>query len=298
MGSVKCALLLSMLASGLPGSGRASFVVSPMEHHLRILAGQRGGSTILLRNNGQRALTLKLYLTDSRFGMDGREEDVPPGTVERSCAPWIGLGAELLELQPGEMRQITVELVVPEDARGSFWTKLYVEEMSAPEATRQEEGGRSYQVFMRQRMGVRIFESVPGTEEPGAVVSRVRVEAKGSGDRTLTVSVQNTGNSLLQCHGRIEVRNSRGEVVETLKPGTDGEFFVFPGAGRELPVRSSLSLSADSYTVLAVVDYGGEDLVAGEEAFQVGKPAGTRDRSPVADQKARGRTGSKTRPRP
>lgn len=262
-------LVIFVIATFLPGRVEAAFVVSPMVHELQVPAGQRGSSTILVRNSGDRVLTLKLYLADSQFGPDGKEKDLPLGTLERSCAPWTALEAELVELQPGEMRRVNLDLAPPADVRGSYWAKLYVEEISTPEPNRQNLKGRSYQIYTRQRMGVRIFETVLGTEEPGAVVDRVKVDAA---DETLTVtlSVRNTGNALLRCQGRVELRNSRGEVVDTLQPGARGKFFVFPGAERELPVRSTLKLPADSYTVLAVVDYGGENLVAGEESFRVG----------------------------
>jgi hypothetical protein len=262
-------LVIFVMAAFLPGPVEAAFVVSPMVHQLQVPAGQRGSSTILVRNSGNRVLTLKLYLADSRFGPDGREKDLPLGTLERSCAPWTTLESELVELQAGEMRRVNLDLAPPADVRGSYWTKLYVEEISTPEPDRQNVKGRSYQIYARQRMGVRIFETVLGTEEPGAVVNRVKVD---TADDTLTVtlSVLNTGNALLRCQGRVELRNSRGEVLETLQPGAKGKFSVFPGAERELPVRSTLKLAADSYTVLAIVDYGGENLVAGEESFLVG----------------------------
>jgi hypothetical protein len=278
-------LLLFVLTIALPGRGAADFVVSPMEQHLEVPAGQRGSSAILIRNNGQRPLSLKLYLTDSRFGPDGREEDLPLGTLERSCAPWTSLESELLDLEPGEMRRVSLDLAPPVDVRGSYWTKVYIEEISTPQPDQRQVEGRSYQIFMRQRMGVRVFETVPGTEEPGAVVNKVKVVASGD-TRTVTLSVKNTGNALLHCQGRVELRNSRGEILETLQPGTRGEFLIFPGTGRELPVKSSLTLPADSYTVLAVVDYGGDNLVAGEEVFRVGKPQRNKPASPVAAKRA------------
>ena len=266
-------LVVFVIAAFLPGRVEAAFVVSPMEHYLQVPAGQRGDATILVRNSGDRVLTLKLYLADSRFGPDGEEKDLPLGTLERSCAPWTTLETELMELPPGEMRRVNIELAPPADIRGSYWSKLYVEEISTPEPERHKVKGRSFQIYTRQRMGVRIFESVPGTEELGAVVNRVKVDAAAE-TLSVTLSVRNTGNALLHCQGRVELRNSRGEVVDTLQPGAKGKFTVFPGAERELPVRSTLKLPADSYTVLAVVDYGGESVVAGEESFRVGPKSG------------------------
>jgi P pilus assembly chaperone PapD len=285
----KCLLVLSAIAALQPGRVQAAFLVSPMEHRLQVPAGQRGSSTVLIRNSGEQPLTLKLYLADSRFEPSGRERELPLGSLDRSCAPWTTLEAELLELQPGELHRVNIELAPPAGARGSYWAKLYVEEMSTPSADQHKVKGRSYQVFMRQRMGVRIFEDVPGTEERGAVVNHVKVATAGD-TLTVTLSVQNTGNAVLQCQGTVELRNSRGEVLATLLPGAKGKFFVFPGGGRELPVRSTLQLPPDAYTVLAVVDYGGESLVAGEESFQIKPPPGKKTPPPaIAEQSRRAR---------
>lgn len=258
-----------LIGGGMADTSRASFVVSPMEHHLSVAAGERGSTSVTVRNTGTRRLSLKLYLADSQFAADGREEDIRLGTLPRSCAPWVTLGTELLDLPPGEMRQVTIDLAPALDAHGSYWTKLYIEEMSTPEPIEEEHAGRRYQVFMRQRMGVRIFEDVPGTSTPGLLVTNVKVGSSTLDDRSVAMAVENTGNALLRCNGWIEVRNSQGDVVETLKPGTDGRFLVFPGATRQLSASSTLRLPEDTYTVLALVDFGGETLVAGEEIFEV-----------------------------
>ena len=260
-----------------PAIGSASFVVSPMEHHLAVPAGGRGSASLVIRNTGARPLSLKLYLADSQFESDGREAELILGTLARSCAPWVELGPELIELAPGETRNVFFDLSTPLDARGSYWTKLYIEEISTPEPTQQAMSGRTYQVFMRQRMGVRIFEEVPGTAVPAMIVERVQIESSPDA-RDVILSVVNTGNVLLRCRGWIELRNSAGEVVETLLPAADGQFTIFPDSRRELTAKSKKELAPDTYTVLAIVDYGGDALVAGEEILEVGPRASIREK--------------------
>lgn len=265
----------------VPSIASASFVVSPMEHHLSVPAGDRASASLVIRNTGTRPLSLKLYLADSRFETDGRETEVTLGSLARSCAPWVDFGPELVELDPGAARTVFFDLKAPSDARGSYWTKLYIEEISTPDPIQQTESGRSYQVFMRQRMGVRIFEEIPGTAEPGMIVDRVQIESSLDETRIVTLSVANTGNVLLRCRGWVEVRNSAGEVVETLRPGADGKFTLFPGARREVEAQTTKELPPDTYTVLAIVDYGGDTLVAGEEILEISPRAGS-DREKVA----------------
>jgi len=273
----RAAALAVVMTTAIPATGSASFVVSPMEHHLAVPAGGRGSASLVIRNTGTRPLSLKLYLADSRFESDGSETELVLGTLGRSCAPWVEMGPELLELDPGETRNVFFDLAMPNDARGSYWTKLYIEEISTPQPSEQSMSGRTYQVFMRQRMGVRIFEEVPGTARPEMIVERVQIESTLDG-RDVILSVANTGNVLLRCRGWIEMRNSAGEVVETIRPASDGKFTLFPEARRTLTARSKMDLAPDTYTVLAIVDYGGDALVAGEETLEIGPRASIREK--------------------
>lgn len=267
-GLIICTLICA-LTTALPAPARATFVVSPMELHLQASPGGGESASVTVRNTGHRPLLLKLYPSDSRFDTDGSEEEVPLGSLERSCAPWLTFDAAVLELAPGEARLVELRFAVPAGARGSYWTKLYIEEMSQPEPFRREIARRKYQVFIKQRMGVRLFADLPGTATREALVEKVETQAEERG-RSYAVRVRNPGKTLLRCQGRVEIRDTRGEVVEAIKLGSNGEFLVFPGAARDLSASGESRLPPGTYTALAVVDFGGEHLVAGEEVFRVG----------------------------
>ncbi|MBU1948444.1 MAG: hypothetical protein KJ927_07020 [Candidatus Eisenbacteria bacterium] len=258
-------LLLPLLP---PGACVAAFVASPMEQHLAIEAGSQGGATITMHNTGKLPLTLKLYLADCHVYPNGQEEDRDPGAVDRSCAPWISIGDQLVELEPGETKRAMLRMAVPENARGSYWTKLYIEEVSTPEPSTREIEGRRYQVFLKQRIGIRIFQNVQGTEVPDAEVTFVGVNPAEHGREILT-SVKNAGNCILRCDGRVELRDAQGGVVESLSFNSGGKFWLFPGNQRELVVTTDTKLPPGIYTALAIIDFGGDHLIAGEEMFQI-----------------------------
>lgn len=253
----------------VPSAAGATFTASPMELHLGVEAGARGAGSVTVRNAGDRPLTLKLYLTDYRIFADGSEENLPPGTLARSCAPWLALTDQILELGPGEVRPVAVGLDVPLGAEGSYWAKIYIEEISQPQPSETRQGDRTYQVFLMQRVGIRIFEDVPNTERVDARITNVAVSHDDEGRPLVLVSVSNTGNTLLRCSGCVELRNSAGAVAETLLLGAEGKFSVFPDGERELPAAIDTELEADTYTALAVVDFGGDQLVAGDAVFRV-----------------------------
>jgi len=270
---VVAALLLTvtLLATA---HARAGFVASPMELHLANAPGSRSNGTVTVTNTGDDLLTMKLYLGDSRQLPQGNWEEVVPGSLDRSLIDWVSLHSQVLELQPGESREVTLNLEVPADAEGSYWSKLYLEETSTPRSATGGSNGRSYNVFMRQRVAVRIFEDVAGTGTLDAVIRRVEATGCSEGRPALSVSVENPGTLIARCTGHIELQDLQGTVLEELPLGTQGEFWVFPGVARELTVQAEHSLAPGTYTALAVVDFGGEHLVAGDTVVTIEPPGG------------------------
>jgi hypothetical protein len=267
------ALLVALLgcaatAAAAPVSPSARFVSAPMELHLMAGAGNRAQASVEVTNTSTQPLALKLYLGDSRLEPDGRETELPPGEHPRSCAGWTVLRDQFLELAPGESKSARLELEVPVGSEGSYWTKLYIEEVSMPERSVREMGGRKYTVFMKQRLGIRLFEDVAGTGRLDAIVSEVAVQEDAPGVPRMVVGVTNPGTLIARCTGKIEVRNTSGTVVATVPLGSRGQFWVYPGNRRDLSAVAPGPLAPGTYTVLAIVDFGGDHLVAGDAVYR------------------------------
>ncbi len=263
-------LLSSALA---PIDAQAGFVVSPMELHYEVNAGAEGVLPLTISNRADAPLTVRLYLVDSRFGSDGVEENVDPGTLERSCAAWTVFQENVIDLEPRETRKVAVALTVPPESRGSYWTKVFIEEISSPQMSSTVQGDRTYNILMKQRVGVRIFEDVPGTTTPGLTITNVEV-AKGSAGEppSVFVDVSNVGNSILRCMGEVELRDAEGAITEKISMGSLGRFVVFPDGERRLAVRPQGRLNPGTYTALAIIDFGGDHLVAGDALLELMSP--------------------------
>lgn len=266
-------IIASLIGLGIPllsaGLAQAKFLASPMELYLSDAPGTRGEASVLLTNTGPDSLTVKLYLGDSRMLPEGGEAPVAAGAIPRSLADWVELDQQVHELEPGESRRVTLRLTVPPEAEGSYWSKLYIEETSAPRAATAEQQGRSYSVFMRQRVAVRLFEDVAGTGRLDARVDHVGVDALGEDRPSIVVTVANPGTLIARCTGRVEFQDERGAVIEAVPLGTRGEFWVFPGGRRDLRARPAKPLPAGTYTALAVVDFGGAHRVAGDTVVTI-----------------------------
>jgi hypothetical protein len=269
-------------ASAVTVSPSARFVSAPMELHLTTAAGDRAQASVEITNTGTQPLALKLYLGDSRLEPDGRETELSPGENPRSCAGWTVLHDQFLELAPGESKPARLELEVPAGSEGSYWTKVYIEEVSVPERSVREVGGRKYTVFMKQRLGIRLFEDVAGTGWLDAAVADVTVCEVAPGVPGVVVGVANPGSLIARCTGSVELRNAAGATVATVPLGSRGEFWVYPGSRRNLSAIVPAPLAPGTYTALAIVDFGGDHLVAGDAVYRSGEEK-TRDGDEVTE---------------
>ncbi len=261
------AALLLLAALCVPCEAR--IIVSPLELHFEVSEGDRGGMPIIVTNRGNRHVTLKLYFGDSRLLPDGSEENMLAGGHRRSCAPWMLFADQILELDPGKSEEIPVVLEVPEGARGTFWTKLYVEEISTGVNPPGDEASLPPE-HPGERVAVRLFENVPGTIHRLARIEEIAAPpATGDVPATVSVRVKNTGNALLHCRGWVELHSSDGSVVDTLRLGRDNRFLLYPDSYRNLVLESEKPLDEGTYTALAMIDMGESGLLSDDALLLV-----------------------------
>jgi hypothetical protein len=121
-------------------------------------------------------------------------------------------------------------------------------------------------VLAIERFGVKVYETVPGTEVLSGRVLQVRKTADDP--LTFTVSFENTGNVQLRPTGKIDIINQNGDTVRTLEIE---EFPILPQRVRTLTVADTLdrSLPSGIYRALVTVDYGGDNLTGGTRDFRL-----------------------------
>lgn len=243
----------------------ASFSVSPMAFYPEIPAGKSQTFSFQVRNRGEETINLKFYLADFWINSQGKELFLEPGKVSHSCSKWIKLAYEKLELAAGESRFVRFTISVPKRRTGTYWGMIFVEQTSKPTLKTVEVKGRKFNITFLQRIGIRIYQNNPGT---GIVEGKISyVEVKEGESLKVKLKFQNTGNTLLKCKGRVEIRNENGETVETLDLGY---FSVYPEGERDLEASINGKLKKGQYTALVIIDFGSaEYLVAGERIFNI-----------------------------
>jgi len=182
--------------------------------------------------------------------------------VSRSCGDWIAVSPQSFRIAPGAKQPVSFRVVVPNgNLSGMYWAMIFVQGAPRPQ---QRQGAT---VLAIERFGVKVYETIPGSEVLSGEVRSVR--KVGSDPLAFNVMFANTGNVQLQPHGTINVISQKnGDTVRAL---AIDEFPILPGSERTLVVtdESESSLPAGIYRALVTIDYDGDNLAGGTRDFRL-----------------------------
>ncbi len=180
--------------------------------------------------------------------------------VSRSCGDWIAVSPQTFRIAPGDRQTVNFTVDVPADVAGTYWAMIFVQGAPRPQ---QREGAT---VLAVERFGVKIYETVPGTEIRMGRIDGVR--RTDSDPLTFDITFTNTGNVQLNPQGAITIIAQSGDTVRTIPIE---EFPILPDKTRIITIKSDedMPLTAGYYRALVTIDYGGDNLAGGTRDFRV-----------------------------
>ena len=254
-------LILGLVPLGArPASAEQSvFGVAPITAEADVQPGSAYTASIQVRNEAVSATTasapaplrIKVYAMDWTMALDGTPRFVPAGTLPGSCSKWLEVNPAEFDLPPGQTQEVRYTLTVPADARGTYHTVLMFEPGGQPVKVRG--GGMT----VIGRMGSILYATAGPHRKSGRIIG---FSATAAG---MSLTLENSGDDHLRLLGGVTVKDGTGKVVRDEKlPGA----VVLPHRDnrRQLGLNWSAPLPAGDYTVTAVIDYGGEELLGAE----------------------------------
>jgi P pilus assembly chaperone PapD len=255
----------------------AQLLVDPLEVTMITAGTNRVSASFSLANNSDKAVQATITRQDWDRAENGDNRFLAAGTSGASCGPLLTVSPLSIRIDPHATRVIRLGFQSAAALSKECWDIFFIEEVPQRASVR----GNSLQYIFRT--GVKVYVAPPGLTRDGAVegmdaedvavpatasstsATRTASVASAATKKQISVRFHNTGGMHLLGKGRLEFRRLDNSLAMQVPIA---EFPTLPGATRKVMVDVPSGLAPGDYVVLALIDFGGAELVAGQIDFQ------------------------------
>lgn len=269
--SILTGIFSFLLATGLWAQSAS---VSPSRVYFNADPGQTQVRQLTVTNNSETPQSFTISFSDfGSPGTAGKTELLDEGEAENSATAWLSASPSLLELQPGESRDVDIILNVPneEDAARVVWSTALVKlarERTADPSLGEDAMG--FGIMHTFQFVVHVFQTPKSVTYKNARI--IAFEEDGlneEGEKRIKLHLENTGDAIIDVAAYLELTNMRTGESRREKARA---FTTLPGHSRIIHFVLPDDLSPGRYSVLGVADYGDRDaVIAAELELTVGE---------------------------
>jgi len=258
-------------------SASAQLLVDPLEVTMVATGTNRVPASFSVSNTSNEVVQATITRSDWDRAENGDNRFLAAGSTGTSCGANLSVSPLSIRVEPHTSRVIRLGIQSGAAVPKECWDIFFVEEVPR----RASAKGNSLQYIFRT--GVKVYVAPPGLSRDGAVenmaiedvpvprttasttpattVANVLAATK----RQISVVFHNTGGTHLLAKGRLEFRRIDNSLAAQV---TIPEFPTLPGATRKVMLDVPAGLTPGDYVVLALIDFGGAELVAGQIDYQ------------------------------
>jgi len=264
--------VLALCAVGMVVSQRAhaQLLVDPLEVTMLAAGTNRVSASFSLSNTSDKPVQATISRSDWDRAENGDNRFLASGSSGTSCGAMLTVSPASVRIEPHTSRVIRLGAQPGAALTRECWDIIFVEEIPQRSTTK----GNSLQYIFRT--GVKVYVAPPGLTRDGAVEDMEVVDAppvraasttpaKPAAKRQIAIRFHNTGAMNLVAKGRVEFRRLDNSLATQV---AIEEFPTLPGATRRILVDVPNDLAAGDYVALALIDFGGAELVAGQIDLQ------------------------------
>jgi P pilus assembly chaperone PapD len=258
-------------------SASAQLLVDPLEVTIVAAGTNRVPASFSVSNTSNEVVQATITRSDWDRAENGDNRFLAAGSTGTSCGANLSVSPLSIRVEPHTSRVVRLGIQSGAAVTKECWDIFFVEEVPR----RASAKGNSLQYIFRT--GVKVYVAPPGLAREGAVenmaVENVAVprttasttpattvaNVPATTKRQISVVFHNTGGTHLLAKGRLEFRRIDNSLAAQV---TVPEFPTLPGATRKVMLDVPSGLAPGDYVVLALIDFGGAELVAGQIDYQ------------------------------
>ena len=254
-------------------SASAQLLVDPLEVTILTAGGDRVASSFSLTNTSDAPVQATISRSDWDRLENGDNRFLPAGSTGSSCGQMLSFSPLSVRIDPHTSRVVRLSVQTNAALTRECWDIVFIEEVPQRSATK----GNSLQYIFRT--GVKVYVAPPGLPRDGAIEDMQIVDAQPKPASTtrpastsatpvkkqVAIRFHNTGGMHLIAKGHLEFRRLDNSLARQVPVE---EFPTLPGATRKVLVDIPADLAPGDYVVLALIDFGGAELVAGQIDYQ------------------------------
>ena len=251
----------------------AQLLVDPLEVTLLTVGSDRVSGSFSLTNTSDAPVQATISRSDWDRAENGDNHFLAAGSTGKSCGQMLSVSPLSVRIEPHSSRVVRLGVQTDAALARECWDIVFIEEVPQRAPTK----GNSLQYIFRT--GVKVYVAPPGLARDGAIENMgiVDVPAKSAttarnasassapAKRQVAIRFHNTGGMHIVAKGHLEFRRLDNSVAREVPID---EFPTLPGATRRVLVDIPADLAAGDYVVLALIDFGGAELVAGQIDYQ------------------------------
>src|SRR5712675_812970 len=257
-------------------SASAQLLVDPLEVTIVATGTNRVPASFSVSNTSNEVVQATITRSDWDRAENGDNRFLAAGSTGTSCGANLSVSPLSIRVEPHTSRVIRLGIQSGAAVTKECWDIFFVEEIPR----RASAKGNSLQYIFRT--GVKVYVAPPGLSRDGAVenmaiedvpvprttastTTATTVANVPATKRQISVVFHNTGGTHLLAKGRLEFRRIDNSLAGQV---TIPEFPTLPGATRKVMLDVPAGLTSGDYVVLALIDFGGAELVAGQIDYQ------------------------------
>lgn len=279
-GRVRRTVVLALCAvGGVVISQRASaqLLVDPLEVTILAAGTDRVASSFSMTNTTDKPVQATISRSDWDRAENGDNRFLAAGSSGMSCGAMLTVSPLSVRIEPHTSRVVRLAVQTGAALSRECWDIIFVEEVPQRAST----NGNSLQYIFRT--GVKVYVAPPGLPRDGGIEDMAVVDAPpvkpasnasktvatvastSAAKRQIAIRFHNTGAMHMVAKGRLEFRRLDNSLAKQVPIA---EFPTLPGSVRKVLVDVPSDLAAGDYVVLALIDFGGAELVAGQIDYQ------------------------------